>query len=40
MMENLDHSPLSDAARKSLRPQVKDLIEERTTRGFRVKLII
>ena len=40
MMENLDHSPLSDDARKSLRPQVKDLIEERTTRGFRVKLII
>lgn len=40
MVENLDHSPLSDAARKSLRPQVKDLIEERTTRGFRVKLII
>lgn len=40
MMENLVHSPLSDAARKSLRPQVKDLIEERTTRGFRVKLII
>ncbi len=40
MVENMDHSPLSDAARASLRPQVKDLIEEPTTRGFRVKLII
>ena len=40
MVEHLDRSPLNDAARKSLRPQVKDLIEERTTRGFRVKLII
>ena len=40
MVEHLDRSPLNDAARKSLRPQVKDLIEERTTRGFRVKLIL
>ena len=40
MVENLDHSPLNDAARDSLRPQVKDLIEEPTKRGFRVKLII
>jgi len=40
MVENLDHSPLTDDARASLRPQVKELIEEPTTRGFRVKLII
>ena len=40
MVENLDHSPLSDAARKSLRPQVKELVEETTSRGFRVKLIL
>jgi len=40
MVENLDHSPLTDAARASLRPQVKDLIEEPTKRGFRIKLII
>jgi hypothetical protein len=40
MVENLDHSPLNDAARDSLRPQVKDLIEEPTSRGFRVKLIL
>ena len=40
MVEGLDHSPLNDAARKSLRPQVKELIEENTTRGFRIKLIV
>jgi ABC-type polar amino acid transport system ATPase subunit len=40
MVEHLDHSPLNDAARASLRPQVKDLIEEPTLRGFRVKLIL
>ena len=40
MVEHLDHSPLTDAARESLRGQVKELIEETTTRGFRVKLII
>ena len=40
MVEGLDHSPLNDAARKSLRPQVKELIEENTTRGFRIKLIL
>lgn len=26
--------------RKSLRPQVKELVEETTSRGFRVKLIL
>lgn len=40
MIENLDHSPLNDAARESLRPKVKQLIEETTTRGFRVKLLL
>ena len=40
MVEHLDHSPLNDAARESLRPQVKQLVEEPTSRGFRVKLIL
>ena len=40
MVEGLDSTPLDDAARESLRPQVKEIIEETTTRGFRVKLII
>ncbi len=40
MVEHLSDSPLTDAARASLRAQVKELIEEPTTRGFRIKLII
>jgi len=40
MVEHLSDSPLTDAARASLRPQVKELIEEPTTRGFRIKLIV
>ena len=40
MVEHLDHSPLTDVARESLRQQVNELIEEPTTRGFRVKLIL
>ena len=40
MVEGLNESPLTDAARASLRPQVKELIEEPTTRGFRIKLIV
>ena len=40
MVEKLEQSPLTDAARQSLRKQVTDLIEEPTTRGFRIKLII
>ncbi len=40
MVEKLQQSPLSDAARQSLRPQVTDLIEETTARGFRVKLLL
>lgn len=31
---------LGYTARKSLRPQVKELVEETTSRGFRVKLIL
>lgn len=40
MIEHLTESPLTDAARESIRQQIKELIEETTTRGFRVKLII
>ena len=40
MVEHQSESPLTDAARESLRPQVKELIEEPTTRGFRIKLIV
>ena len=40
MVEHLSASPLTDAARASLRQQVKELIEEPTTRGFRIKLIV
>ena len=40
MVEGLNESPLTDAARASLRQQVKELIEEPTTRGFRIKLIV
>lgn len=40
MIEHLTESPLTDTARESIRPQIKKLIEETTTRGFRVKLII
>ena len=35
---NTIHAGIPDSA--SLRPQVKDLIEEPTSRGFRVKLIL
>ena len=40
MVEHLDRSPLNDADREALRKQVKQLIEEPTSRGFRVKLIL
>ena len=40
MVENLNETPLTDADRVKIRPQVNDIIEERTTRGFRVKLLI
>ena len=39
MVEKRNDTPLSEAVRASLRPQVSDIIEEPTTRGFRVKLI-
>ena len=40
MVEGLDHSPLTDSARNNLRPQIQTLVEEPTSRGFRVKLIL
>ena len=40
MVEGMKESPLSDAARESVRQQVLELIEEPTARGFRVKLVI
>lgn len=40
MMEHLDHSPLTDEARAAIRPQVHQLIEEPTSRGFRIKLLL
>ena len=40
MVEGVNESPLTDDARKSVGPQVKELIEEATTRGFRIKLLI
>ncbi len=40
MAEGLRETPLQDPAREALRAQVKDLIEEPTARGFRVKLLL
>ena len=40
MVENRSDSPLNDAMRKAIQPRVKDIIEETTKRGFRVKLLI
>ena len=40
MAEGLQESPLPDTAREALRAQVKDLVEEPTARGFRVKLLL
>ena len=40
MVERLTESPLTAAVRDSLRPRVSDLIEEPTTRGFRIKLML
>ena len=40
MVEHLSESPLSDADCKALRPKVKELIEEPTSRGFRIKMIL
>ncbi len=40
MAEGLQESPLPDTAREALRARVQDLVEEPTTRGFRVKLLL
>ena len=40
MVENLKETPLQPATRDTLRQKVSDIIEETTTRGFRVKVII
>jgi hypothetical protein len=40
MVENMNASPLAEEARKKLKTQVAELIEEPTTRGFRIKLIL
>lgn len=40
MVENMTESPLAEEARKKLKTQVNELIEEPTTRGFRIKLIL
>ena len=40
MAEGLTASPLPEAARDSLRGRVKQMVEEPTARGFRIKLIL
>ena len=40
MVEKRNESPLPESVRTSLRPQVRDIIEEPTKRGFRVKLLL
>ena len=40
MTEGLNESPLTQTIRESLSQQVTDIIEEQTTRGFRVKLLL
>jgi len=40
MEERRSESPLTETARNQIRPMVKEIIEETTSRGFRVKLII
>ena len=40
MVENMNASPLAEETRKKLKTQVAELIEEPTTRGFRIKLIL
>ncbi len=39
-IEGITKSPLTDEVREHLRQQASDAIEETTTRGFRIKLII
>ena len=40
MVEKMEATPLSDAQRTELAAQCQEVVEEPTTRGFRVKLII
>ena len=40
MVEGLDHSPLDGTSKKTIRPLCREIIEESTTRGFRVKLLL
>ncbi|MBR1923502.1 MAG: amino acid ABC transporter ATP-binding protein [Paludibacteraceae bacterium] len=40
MVENRSNSPLNASMRKAIQPRVKEIIEETTKRGFRVKLIL
>jgi uncharacterized protein (UPF0335 family) len=40
MVEHLDESPLPPGVGDDLRQRVKDVIEEPTTRGFRVKIVL
>ena len=40
MIEGLNESPLTQIIRESISQQVTDIIEEQTTRGFRVKLLL
>ncbi len=40
MAEGLPDSPLPAEAREKIRPRVKEIVEEPTSRGFRIKLIL
>jgi len=40
MVEGRNETPLSDADRKALQAKVKELVEEPTVRGFRIKMIL
>ena len=40
MVEGLDHSPLEAASKEKIQPLCREIIEEPTTRGFRVKLLL
>lgn len=40
MVEKMEATPLSNAQRSELAAQCQQVVEEPTTRGFRVKLII
>jgi len=40
MVEHLTKSPFTDADRQALQPKIQELIEESTSRGFRIKMIL